>query len=147
MRRLVQPVEAGESNVRDSPAGAARVPRVRVLLLDRGLGRLRTAKRRGELTRLSHPPDPSYGFLWVSLVVLAMPHIPAERKHLLFKSRKVGLLGLEPRTNGLKVRCSNQLSYSPANLLPRLLQWATTCSVGTAASDHWLCQRCQKICS
>gem|GEM_PF-6810243 len=27
--------------------------------------------------------------------------------------RKVGLLGLEPRTNGLKVRCSNQLSYSP----------------------------------
>ena len=27
--------------------------------------------------------------------------------------RLVGLLGLEPRTNGLKVRCSNQLSYSP----------------------------------
>ncbi len=59
----------------------------------------------------------------------------------------VGLLGLEPRTNGLKVRCSNQLSYSPANILPRLLQWATTCSIGTAASDHWLCQRYQKICS
>ena len=28
----------------------------------------------------------------------------------------VGLLGLEPRTNGLKVRCSNQLSYSPETL-------------------------------
>jgi hypothetical protein len=31
--------------------------------------------------------------------------------------RQVGLLGLEPRTYGLKVRCSNQLSYSPTTIL------------------------------
>ena len=32
--------------------------------------------------------------------------------------RQMGPLGLEPRTNGLKVRCSNQLSYGPAAILP-----------------------------
>ncbi len=31
----------------------------------------------------------------------------------------VGPLGLEPRTNGLKVRCSNQLSYGPRAILTR----------------------------
>lgn len=30
---------------------------------------------------------------------------------------EVGPLGLEPRTNGLKVRCSNQLSYGPTEIL------------------------------
>lgn len=29
----------------------------------------------------------------------------------------MGLLGFEPRTYGLKVRCSNQLSYSPTTIL------------------------------
>lgn len=31
----------------------------------------------------------------------------------------MGPLGLEPRTNGLKVRCSNQLSYGPRAILTR----------------------------
>ena len=39
--------------------------------------------------------------------------------------RQVGLLGLEPRTYGLKVRCSNQLSYSPTTILPALQNRAT----------------------
>ena len=30
----------------------------------------------------------------------------------------MGPLGLEPRTNGLKVRCSNQLSYGPTAMVP-----------------------------
>ena len=41
-----------------------------------------------------------------------------------WKPAEVGLLGLEPRTNGLKVRCSNQLSYSPETILPGLKTWA-----------------------
>ena len=36
----------------------------------------------------------------------------------------VGLLGLEPRTNGLKVRCSNQLSYSPKPNLTEPVSWS-----------------------
>jgi len=38
--------------------------------------------------------------------------------------RSVGLLGLEPRTNGLKVRCSNQLSYSPKPNLTEPVSWS-----------------------
>ena len=37
----------------------------------------------------------------------------------------MGPLGLEPRTNGLKVRCSNQLSYGPTEIVPHELRSAT----------------------
>ena len=39
--------------------------------------------------------------------------------------RQVGLLGFEPRTYGLKVRCSNQLSYSPTTILQGAAEQAT----------------------
>lgn len=37
----------------------------------------------------------------------------------------VGALGLEPRTFGLKVRCSDQLSYTPVGLLVSPVALAT----------------------
>ncbi len=43
-----------------------------------------------------------------------MKRQPKKRhKPLAIKGLRVRLVGLEPTTYGLKVRCSNQLSYSP----------------------------------
>ena len=46
----------------------------------------------------------------------------------------MGPLGLEPRTNGLKVRCSNQLSYGPGKIVPEGRAGATAC--GPLAGPH-----------
>lgn len=44
-----------------------------------------------------------------------MRHIHTHFKRILKK--KLGVLGVEPKTLGLKVHHSNQLSYTPLNIL------------------------------
>ncbi len=48
--------------------------------------------------------------------------------------RQMGPLGLEPRTNGLKVRCSNQLSYGPGQIVPQESGAATAGGPGRGGS-------------
>ena len=48
----------------------------------------------------------------------------------------MGLLGLEPRTYGLKVRCSNQLSYSPTTILQGAAEQATGLQNGRKPRWH-----------
>ena len=49
----------------------------------------------------------------------------------------VGVRGLEPRTSSLSVKCSNQLSYTPANkLLPDFTRAKAKCKESDFAVDN-----------
>ena len=60
----------------------------------------------------------------------------------------MGPLGLEPRTNGLKVRCSNQLSYGPGEMVPQESAAANALPDGkrwSAASGAAVARRAQRL--